>query len=666
MDELWSRLDYKIFDSARETGALLAEKECGDGESNGVVAAIGESSTQKRLLEIELGTSGGRSSGSNINRSTSSNGTAAPVAGAPKDVIKSEHVASTTAGEVVAASNISRNPTSDSVNLNKVLDRHSNNLSTGWVANQNHRSWSASTDRLSSASSGYLSQQSLTATASLGAADLDAVQVVGADELPRSLSMPTGGAFRDVSGTPAVLRRSDTVQDTNTQEWESMSVDNEDDMSLAELARKSGPTTAPTRAEQTEDEVFAMIRKEWLHFRPQPSRDSERNCLPKLSSFQPLDLAVVTLQTQDSGHGDSDLELPSSVFLSSDDHVFHPQPFSLDDIDMRGSPTASQMSSSAPSPVTVAIGGGGLDQSLSGDSLNELSLNLGDDDTGEDNEKVLENILQECQMGDLKILEDPTIFTSLQDTEDEEVASVQNPKPVKNLFQRAVGYESEFMSWALESFGSSGSTSNLKRESDKKSLRSAMKRQRRVGKSKFQLSAAKKDESFSPEKESTASETESSVALGQSAVPKNDDGSGVVVMPTNSAQLAGVADGGVVTIKQEPGVHLEDAADLQIHEVKIEKQEESESEVATAGALMIPMSAAALQQQQRSGTATRNIVFPSGTNYLAQTQQGENTIILTSSVKSHLNGPLTDKSRKESFCLAVQLFLAFSFLRILS
>lgn len=720
MDDLWSRLDYKIFDSAQSVTRAEADEE----ENNSVVTAIEEPQTQKRLLDINLGISG-RSSSSSLNNVLSSSNNRSRLANNSIHDNNNGRVSATPVGAVniddvikseatVAAAATSRN------NLNKVLGRHSSNVEGNTtttiggggggdtIANQNNNKlWNTSTERLNpnssslTTSSGYLSQTpSAGLTASLS---MEATVRGAGGELTRSLSLPmssaTVKAFQDVSASSALeLRRAaaaGVITDTTGQQqqqppadWESASVDNEDDMSLAELARKSGGPSNEVRSSQTEDELFAMIRKEWLHFRPKSSAelnggvDSDR--VPKISTMAPLDLEVVTLQTEKERNGtcgERDVDLPSSIFLNSEENLFHPQPFSLDDLEWKESPSSSVISSLAASPLNSSavirgVGGNALDQSLSGDSLNELSLNLGDDETGEDNEKVLENILQECQMGDLKILEDPTIFTGLQDTEEEEeeddegATDERKPAQLKNLFERAVGYESEFVSWALEIFGSEGEK-KIKREATitdkgtgsgssrwlrKAARRDLSKRRRKVGKSKFQLSrVTRKDETFSPDKNPVnpaAGDLTNSDLAGSS--------SGVVM----AAQSATSVDGSVVTIKQEPDT-VEDGG-LQVHEIKIEKQEEMEHEMSTGGnTIVVPIAAATptislqqhqqqqQQQVQRQGTTTtRNILFPGAGNYLAQ--QGENTIILTSSlnsVKNHLNGPISEKTRKRSFII---------------
>lgn len=744
MDELWSRLDYKIFDSAAQSSSspVVDEEEA---ESGGCVVSTSTASTetQKRLLDLRhLGSSGSRESSSNLN--SSSNTISRDVL--PHNNNNGRVVATTTniSNSSNATPRVVRDPTravvtlerfddviksesavvlSDSSLSKQLLDRHSSSSSS----NVNQKDWHSSLDHLSS---GYASQQSLiTPSASLvdssaalldhhmsasNAHSLRGMARMGGGELTRSLSLPMSigtlaKAFQDVSGSPAVLRRSGTVVEEKDKESsvavvdpvapevvDCVTVDNEDDMSLAELARKSGPGVGGRNA-QSEDELFAMIRKEWLHFRPKAKEASplasngekeEESCLTKISSMAPLNLEVVTLRTDETLRRSSsvkvepEVDLPSSIFLNSEDNMFQPTPFALDELEWRegGSGNCSADSSLVGSPLngTLAAGGLGggnlLDQSLSGDSLNELSLNLGDDETGEDNEKVLENILQECQMADFKILEDPTIF-GLADTEEEDEdellggggAGETDPNQLKNLFDRAVGYESEFVSWALESFKTSGR--KRRRQDTMKSLvglspvkaeramrrREVARRRRNVGKSRFKLSrVTRKDETFSPSKMGVSPEgvpmDVSTTNGGQQEGSFMDSDVGGVLQQ----EVVGV-DGTGVVIKQEPEVMLEDVMAgqgsggvMQVHEIKIEKQEDGGDvqEVVTP-AIVVPMTGGGLQQAQQRPT-TRNIIFQGGggTNYLAQ--QGENTIILTSSLNSvknhHINGPLTDKT----------------------
>lgn len=742
MDELWSRLDYKIFDSAKAAADVSSE------DSGCVVTALEEPQTQNRLLDINLGSSSnnmnsGRSSGANGGRLATTttiggasaeyhqgagvSATPAGGAGSAEVVIKSEHAAATTTVAGASSSNNSH-LTSDSGNLSKVLDRHisSSNVNSSnaaaaadTVASQKSGGGSQSLDRLSTCS-GYFSQQSLagvggavTASASLDAFGLmETVSRVRGGEVTRSLSLPLSGplstAFQDVSGSPALGRRSESdkvaeeppvvVVGSQPPLNDGESVDNEDDMSLAELARKSG------KSAQSEDELFAMIRKEWLHFRPKPPEKqvlengeqvNVAEQLPKISSMAPLNLELVTLRTHDREMGrrikveeangeELDVDLPSSIFLNSEDNMFQPQPFALDDLEWRsGSAHSSPDSSLAASPLngskraSRSVRGGLLDQSLSGDSLNELSLNLGDDETGEDNEKVLENILQECQMGDFKILEDPTIFTGLPDTEEDDDDELdvdhlqgQDANQLKSLFERAVGYESEFVSWALESFKTGNgkrirrstlkSVSALKLLSPEHRIRSRRNSNRKVGQTRFKLSRImQRDETFSPDKSIRTGGGVCGEAGGQTngGSEFEDEVSGASVVVPHEL----VMDGGVVTIKQEPDLLADDGV-LQVQEIKIEKQEDCDQEVVAsigsgcsaggATTIMVPMastSAGLQQQQQQQRTTTRNIIFQGGTNYQLA-QQGDNTIILTSSlnsVKNHLNGPITtDKTRE--------------------
>lgn len=715
MDELWSRLDYKIFDSARRSVGDDNNPPLSTEEDSGcVVAALDEPQTQKRL--VDLTSCSGSSNSNNNNISGSHNSGSSSNRGANGPLARS----SIGADVVIKSEGGVGHPTTNNSgsSLSIVLEGPAVPLSQA----------SSSLDRCSSsgASSGYFSQQqSLGGGGVTASASLDAVGLMRgtSSELTRSLSLPlsTGAlihAFQDVSGSPELLRRSSTAmvvvaaatEKEREAEKESRvpsvvdcgggdSVDNEDDMSLAELARKSGPCSRG--GEQSEDELFAMIRKEWLHFRPTAKEgDTEGESeLPKISSMAPLNLEVVTLRTDGEGVGHHqqqqqmgaikdqepsvvllDVDLPSSVFLNSEDNLYQPQPFALDDLcGWRGesAQSSSADSSLAASPMNGdrsgggggGLGGGGnlLDQSLSGDSLNELSLNLGDGDD-EAGEKVLENILQECQMGDFKILEDPTLFTGLADTDEEqegEEVPRDDASQLRNLFDRAVGYESEFVSWAMDSL-SAGSGKRRRRDTVKsggllraagRSSKERLRRRRRlscrVGKSRFQLSrVVKRDETFSPEK-----------------MGSNGGGGGTAAGQTNGVpeevldEVDVVGGGGVVTIKQEPDVAMEDGV-MQVHEIKVEKQEEvvlgEQQEVVVPGTTTttLMVNAGGLQQQQMpqqrtaatTATTTRNIIFQGGTNYLAQ--QGENTIILTSSlnaVKGHLNGPMTEKTRKWNF-----------------
>lgn len=172
------------------------------------------------------------------------------------------------------------------------------------------------------------------------------------------------------------------------------------------------PTTTYPPTVKVDDDPYAEflseIRRDWLHFRPktpptplslegenEPSDFGEPTV--QFSERTPLQIELQRLAEQPNsmllnGYDDngSDLLMQSA----NDENVFVTGPFTLDDLmdDQQNQTNAMTTHDSLSS-------GGGNDINLSGDSLPELCLSLGESD---ENEKMLENILQECEFDDLK------------------------------------------------------------------------------------------------------------------------------------------------------------------------------------------------------------------------------------------------------------------------
>lgn len=167
------------------------------------------------------------------------------------------------------------------------------------------------------------------------------------------------------------------------------------------------------------DDFLQEVRTDWLHFRPKtpplstsPSID---DCLVEFSEDTKIQIEMQRLRRNTLTPPSACVASSSNTVLLSDcDPLFLTEPFSYADIlannscIVEQSPPFSITSTPAESPKDDVNGqsqnhqqskqNSGIDFNLSGDSLNELNLSLGD---AEDNQKVLESFLQECQIDDI-------------------------------------------------------------------------------------------------------------------------------------------------------------------------------------------------------------------------------------------------------------------------
>lgn len=217
------------------------------------------------------------------------------------------------------------------------------------------------------------------------------------------------------------------------------------------------------------DEFLSDLDKHWLHFRPKTPSS------PVLPSSPPINTAAAATASTTAGLDDPgldlfgsldmpnheeavtrllrkpfsvelqalDSQLPSEIFAVNEDSFFvTPEPVVLD---------ALLIDDSAINKVVLNAGDGSKDSgdevnTSSGDSLNELSLGLNESN---DDEKLLANILEECQMEDAKVLtqtsnfwngllEENTLPTQLELDDHHPVSSADSSK-----FDRTIGYRSD-------------------------------------------------------------------------------------------------------------------------------------------------------------------------------------------------------------------------------
>lgn len=166
------------------------------------------------------------------------------------------------------------------------------------------------------------------------------------------------------------------------------------------------------------DDFLQEVRTDWLHFRPKtpplPTIPAIDDCLVEFSEDTKIQIEMQRLRRDTLTPPSAFASSSNTVLLSDCDPLFLTEPFSYADIlansscIVEQSPPFSITSTPAESPKDDVNSqsqnhqqskqNSGIDFNLSGDSLNELNLSLGD---AEDNQKVLESFLQECQIDDI-------------------------------------------------------------------------------------------------------------------------------------------------------------------------------------------------------------------------------------------------------------------------
>lgn len=228
------------------------------------------------------------------------------------------------------------------------------------------------------------------------------------------------------------------------------------------------------------DDFLEDVRKNWLHFRPKTPTTPELVDIYKfgesinnqLSESTPFTIEIQSLNNQ----------LPSSVFTEQTENLFLTNPFSLDDL----------IEDPIQIPITCPNDNSLNDFNSSGDSLNELNLSIGD--SQEDSEKMLDNILQECQIEDLKSFHTNTNFWNgiLEDT----LEDIIDDK--KSVFDK-LGYSSEFVNNFDDkrlqlNTTTTGINNNEKRGEKRK--RNSQRCNQKTGSSMFNVTNSIKDDFF--------------------------------------------------------------------------------------------------------------------------------------------------------------------------
>lgn len=151
-------------------------------------------------------------------------------------------------------------------------------------------------------------------------------------------------------------------------------------------------------------QLYAEMFGDWLHFRPKTPEDDQFDseygafgdtALPFFAESTSLSIELQRLT-------DLDTKPPAQLTATVDDpipneshdYVFAANPFSLNDV------TADEQSATLLNDSLISTTGG--DGNVGGDtSLPEPSIILGEN---EENDKILDNYLQDCQLDDLKTL----------------------------------------------------------------------------------------------------------------------------------------------------------------------------------------------------------------------------------------------------------------------
>lgn len=361
---------------------------------------------------------------------------------------------------------------------------------------------------------------------------------------------------------------------------------------------------------KTDEDLYSdflnEIRRDWLHFRPKTPPDLHDAHTDEFAEQTPFTEATsLTVEIQRLG------EQPPSFMLTDDaqDNIFRTSPFTFEDLTIDEPPTIPHDSSSSL-----------LENNLSGESLPELSFSL----ENEDNEKMLENILQECQFDDLKSFNTNANFWNglLEDD------VIDDPK--KTSFERIAS--------DLLPIGD---------DRMKRGKRKLPHRQQKVGSSVISISSIPETPFFRKEKPSDQQQQpdQSTTPKTSSPLPIADDVNVHVTTISNrtpeiilSSQIKEEpVDDEVVPIvfKQQPITQITQAPQLAI--VKTEN-------VNLANTVPMQQKAFILHQQP----AHLQTSTPMIQQVSQVTNSGEGTIILstaTTPLRKHTNGP-TEKSRE--------------------
>lgn len=220
--------------------------------------------------------------------------------------------------------------------------------------------------------------------------------------------------------------------------------------------------------EDSDSQLYTELFGDWLHFRPKtPDEDFENHLYRDFGENNPQFAETTSLSVEIQRLGGKERLLTDAALLPGpSDNIYLANPFSFEDVaDEKPSTVATGQDSSSSVEIL----------NLSGDSLPELSLSLGEN---EENDKMLENLLEECQFDDhdLKAFNPSTNFWNGLLDDSGGLLDVIEDKKQPTVDK--VGYTSEF------SVTGSGSHYDDKSRGHKRKM---AQRQPRIGSSAFNV-----------------------------------------------------------------------------------------------------------------------------------------------------------------------------------
>lgn len=185
--------------------------------------------------------------------------------------------------------------------------------------------------------------------------------------------------------------------------------------------------------EDADSQLYAELFGDWLHFRPKtPEEDFDNQLINDFGENMPQFAENTSLSVEIQrlcAPIQNAIDAPITSGVS--ENIYQANPFSFDElVDDRGvGVTSSQDCSSSNENLN-----------LSGDSLPELSLSLGEN---EENEKNFVNFLEDCaELVDLKDLPNPNFWNGLLDDSGGPLDIIDDRKPSA---VEKIGYTSEFV-----------------------------------------------------------------------------------------------------------------------------------------------------------------------------------------------------------------------------
>lgn len=342
-----------------------------------------------------------------------------------------------------------------------------------------------------------------------------------------------------ISSTSNVERVTTTTTSPTTATVGGQSQEQQQQTVGSSASRQQGPGGSPSRLhDATREDIDAVykdllndIQSNWLHFRPktpEPSQDdlltldgeddlmeqclglTDRNRITlELQALDEQLPATIFSTTASSSSSTTKGSLGSSLFRTTPyalDNLIEPHPLSLDGEGDGSGAKAATTAGASTSSIEVK-----LETSGSSSGENNLSvpseLNLSLNESSEDNEKMLDNILQECAIDDPKqlhqtsnfwngILDDGMLNSLDTGPKEEDEPMPEDPDTSESnllAFSTAkIGYHSDLVGYGRPAGAADRRTSKSKR-------RRLLKRcSYLVGSSYFAVKSLPKEEIFQP------------------------------------------------------------------------------------------------------------------------------------------------------------------------